>query len=301
MNHIFPKPFPRASARTYKNRQFAYLHKAVPKEKSIYFYWFQFLRRSEKYRKACTNSGIGMKNVYRDFGDVFSVDFWEWWFTLNDDGLDRGCQLFAHSKRSSVELVDELPCEIKDHSRDRYTLSVSKRASISEVIADLKKIGIGKAVSSSKTALTLQPKYSPNSVKVDVPSLAKCLRAFDMYSNGQSLVAIGAVAQGLDQKRDKEFFENYELDYRKMKRFKDSDGISAKDVFGKKISMYDKGVSDLRSRPRTRSVHSFYGREKKVYLISNAHRLIQKAKANIAGVEKGVFPLPHGVSLSPSA
>ena len=65
------------------------------------------------------------------------------------------------------------------------------------------------------------------------------------------------------------------------------------DIFGKKIKDNYGGMSDIRTRKRPDSLHNFYDRDKKVYLISHAHRLIEKAKANIEGVERGIFPLPH--------
>ena len=39
---------------------------------SIYYLWFEYLKRSEKYKTACANNGKGMKRLYADFGDVFA-------------------------------------------------------------------------------------------------------------------------------------------------------------------------------------------------------------------------------------
>ena len=48
---------------------------------SIYYLWFEYLKRSEKYKTACANNGKGMKRLYADFGDVFAYEgiegFWD--------------------------------------------------------------------------------------------------------------------------------------------------------------------------------------------------------------------------------
>jgi hypothetical protein len=48
-----------------------------------YYLWFEYLKRSEKYKTACANNGKGMKKLYKDFGNVFEYEgvegFWRWW------------------------------------------------------------------------------------------------------------------------------------------------------------------------------------------------------------------------------
>jgi hypothetical protein len=58
---------------------------------SVYYLWWEFLRRHEGYEKACRDGGKGeYAALYADFGDVHSVDFKSWW----SEG-DRGAKLFA--------------------------------------------------------------------------------------------------------------------------------------------------------------------------------------------------------------
>lgn len=81
-------------------RHFVFKHPLFKKEKtafgtvytnSVYFLWWEFLRRNEGYRKTCETGGKGkFSDLYSDFGDVISVDFKRWW--LEDD---RGARLFA--------------------------------------------------------------------------------------------------------------------------------------------------------------------------------------------------------------
>ena len=60
-------------------------------KKSIYYFWWVFLRLNEDYKKCCENGGKGeMSRLYDDFGDVFTLEFKQWW-----QGDDRGNRLFA--------------------------------------------------------------------------------------------------------------------------------------------------------------------------------------------------------------
>lgn len=47
------------------------------KEKSAYYWWFEFLRRSDSYKEQCRRKSGG--KVYQDFGDIFQVEFEDWW------------------------------------------------------------------------------------------------------------------------------------------------------------------------------------------------------------------------------
>lgn len=53
---------------------------AEPWQCSVYYYWWEYLRRHEGYRVTCMNGGVGEHaDLYRDFGDVHANDFWGWW------------------------------------------------------------------------------------------------------------------------------------------------------------------------------------------------------------------------------
>lgn len=59
-------------------------------QKSVYFWWWQCLRRNDAYLKTCAKNGAGkLAALYRDFGDVREDDFKAWW------GGNRGAELFA--------------------------------------------------------------------------------------------------------------------------------------------------------------------------------------------------------------
>ncbi len=292
----FPKPFPLASQHRLRKRQRSYVGQGVPKEKSLYFYWYMYLRKSKKYQLACSNDGKGMKVIYRDFGDVFSLSFWQWWFEVDDSGIERGVRLFAIAEEAPARIVDTNKMGSKAHrleSDDFLTIQVSKSARASVILAEISRI-LAENLKSPPHLKKRKPRYNAFSTKVDVTSLAKALKAYEMKEENKPPVSIGAVAQGLNEKRDKEFFDIYEIDHRSMGTFKATDGFAPRDIFGRKIKHISDSMTDLRSRQRPTSIHAFYEPERKAYLISHAHRLIQKAISNIKGVEQGLFPLPHG-------
>ena len=60
-------------------------------DNSVYYLWWEFLRRHEGYKETCENGGDGKyAKLYADFGNVHEVTFKEWW---TKDG--RGARLFA--------------------------------------------------------------------------------------------------------------------------------------------------------------------------------------------------------------
>lgn len=70
-------------------------------EDSVYYFWWEFLKRHEGYKKTCDNGGKGKyAKLYADFGNVHGVSFREWW---NKD--DRGARLFAEPPLPSTVTV----------------------------------------------------------------------------------------------------------------------------------------------------------------------------------------------------
>lgn len=49
---------------------------------SVYYYWWEYLRRHEGYRATCLADGQGEhEELYRWFGNVHEGDFHDWWWT----------------------------------------------------------------------------------------------------------------------------------------------------------------------------------------------------------------------------
>lgn len=91
----FQKPYPLRNKRSKQELSEGRKSRGVFYEESVYYYWFEFLKLSKKYKAACDADGKGMKRLYKNFGNVFEVDFMDWWETKNSKGHDRGALLFG--------------------------------------------------------------------------------------------------------------------------------------------------------------------------------------------------------------
>lgn len=89
-------------------------------ERSVYFYWWAFLRENEDYLLTCANEGKGpCATIYEDFGDVRDDDFWQWWRAHSllfaeprDRKIEIVSQMIGHIQRPNC-LVIEVPLEGK--------------------------------------------------------------------------------------------------------------------------------------------------------------------------------------------
>jgi len=165
--------------------KFAYKHptfgrsKAVkatePYKNSIYYLWWEFLRRSESYKRCCASGGKGkLKDIFHDFGDVFATDFKTWWQTN-----DRGSYLFAEQLPPKMTLIDLMP----DESLAGQVLVVQVPLALPKrfLAAEFQKLLTvhhsgerGKRNNESSTA-----RY-PVTGHIDTDALQKCLRVHDM-------------------------------------------------------------------------------------------------------------------------
>jgi hypothetical protein len=52
-----------------------------------YYYWYEFLRRSEPYRKCCESNGRGeLSKLYKRFANVHRLTFEQWWQQVEVEG-----------------------------------------------------------------------------------------------------------------------------------------------------------------------------------------------------------------------
>jgi len=170
---------------TYIALKFAYKHPTFGRAKSeklqeryknsVYFLWWEFLRRSEAYKKCCSSDGKGkLKNIYLDFGDVFASDFITWW-----QSNDRGAYLFAEQLPPKMTLIDAMPDAslVEQVLVVQVPLALPKRFLAAEFqkMLNLHHSGRrGRRNNESSTA-----RY-PVSGHIDTVALQKCLRVYDL-------------------------------------------------------------------------------------------------------------------------
>ena len=100
-------------------------------ERSVYFYWWAYLRESEAYIACCDAGGEGaMSKLYADFGDVRGESFMDWW-----KGGAR--LLFCEPPEAEIISYPALPKE--PVGEDRVLLSVPVTGDINRTMAELRK------------------------------------------------------------------------------------------------------------------------------------------------------------------
>jgi hypothetical protein len=108
-------------------RHFAYHHPLFKAERTakgnrwdntVYYFWWEFLRRHDGYKATCENDGKGKYAVlYADFGNVHGLSFKDWW--TKDD---RGARLFAEPRlprgvmAMTTEDIETLPADWEPQS-----------------------------------------------------------------------------------------------------------------------------------------------------------------------------------------
>lgn len=144
-------------------------------QRSVYYWWFEYLRRNEDYRQTCESKGNGpCHQVYEDFGDVFVVDFKTWWRTD-----ERGARLFAEPPARSIEVVPA-GTNLKTDNPELLTLQVPLNLPITHLVQRFREIvskhhdGRRGVRRSSKSQALYQV-----SGKVDVQFLQTALQVWD--------------------------------------------------------------------------------------------------------------------------
>src|SRR5262249_16591704 len=93
MRHKTPTNRTRPYRRNFPYQSPTFGTKKHPKsgKDSVYYWWWEYLRRNPQYRKTCESGGLGpLADLYKDFGDVRNDNFKAWW-----KENDRGAMLFA--------------------------------------------------------------------------------------------------------------------------------------------------------------------------------------------------------------
>lgn len=174
MKRVFPKPHP-LSPNTkaietdgkmyFVNRKGNTLAEGVKTRKSVYYWWFEYLRRNTKYRKACKGKKVNKEvtKVFNDFGNIFdfcsfdftkpetqfssALEFWKWWSNTAEFRNAKGAFLFSYEpaeieptfleyndvrlykdeiNNDDVKLIAISSCHSKSELRKKITKLLSK-------------------------------------------------------------------------------------------------------------------------------------------------------------------------------
>ena len=173
-------------------QKFAYRHPIFGKSKvvkssepyknSVYYLWWEFLRRNEGYKKCCENGGKGRySKLYQDFGDVHLPDFKTWWQTNN-----RGATLFGEIVPPEFKVIEDIT-NWQIYERTIYlqvSLDLPKRFLTSQFNKILDKHHSGSR--GRRTNKNSTAKY-PIIGHVDILALQKCLDVYDMKLNNPAM------------------------------------------------------------------------------------------------------------------
>jgi hypothetical protein len=151
-------------------------------ENSVYYLWWEFLRRHDGYKRTCDNGGVGeYAKLYADFDDVHSVTFREWW--MKDD---RGARLFGEPVLpNSVTAISPSDVESLSEAWKSGALLVIaiplllRKRFISQKIAKLLKQHHHRR-RGQRTFRQSRARY-PINAQFNVHSLRKALKAYDLH------------------------------------------------------------------------------------------------------------------------
>ena len=304
--------------------------KGVPTTDSIYYLWFEYLKRNENYKKACANKGKGMTKLYKDFGNIFAYEgiegFWKWW-------NKRGQYIFGVEGKQEIVEFDNAN-EVVGYD-DYKLIAIPKNITATTIKKRLNKI-----VDEIKEELkpTAPPKndYPITQNKVDVESLKTCLMAYDLRKEGTDILEIGmsvmwvsgAEAKDLvedGRSRGKEYdigelrshsnkaVKKYWRVYDKVIGQLEKKQAKEEAIFERAIENDNKGKTekglatigrqqiDYLSERRIEEAMLKEGylktyeerTKRKRYIRTHTHRLLAKAEANIKEVGKGRFGVGH--------
>ena len=299
--------------------------RGVPTTDSIYYLWFEYLKRSDKYKKACANNGKGMKKLYNDFGDVFAYEgvdgFWIWW-------NERGQHIFGSTKKGDIV---EFASADEVVGYDDYKLiaiptnlnSTTLKKRLSKLVDGIK--------NELKPTAQHTTKYPIAQSKVDVESLRSCLMAYDLKQQGLDVLEIGLQVMWVSSAEAKDLIEDgrsrgkeYDLAelqshsakaskkywkvYDKVVAVLNKKQAEEDAVFKRALQRDSKGLErglatidrqriDYLSDERIREamlkegyVKTFEERTKrKRYIRTHTHRMIAKAVKNIEAVETRLY------------
>lgn len=108
-------------------------YKDTPKsQRSVYYYWWLFLKEHDGYRACCEAGGAGeYARLYADFGDIRGDDFMGWWKTT-------GRYLFCEPQDEPIHVHPSPAFRLDDENR--LVVSIPVDRDVDEMLAELKQL-----------------------------------------------------------------------------------------------------------------------------------------------------------------
>ena len=137
---------------------------------SVFYYWWEYLRRHDGYRQTCEAGGIGQfAKLYADFGDVNSGDFWSWWKSHSP--------LFAEPE--AREAKPFVPSEMQEDDQSEFIyIRIPRENPLKLTLKQVTRIVKPKLVKRERNKIITQARYKV-ATKPLLPSLDMHLRVWD--------------------------------------------------------------------------------------------------------------------------
>ena len=140
MPHSFPYAFPifkKANLTESASGSLRSKGGGVYYDASIYYYWYRALQLSEKYKDCCKRKGNvknkALKQVYKDFGNVFGKDKFEIWWKKNGNRLfgaeqDDIVREYTDGQSLDNKIAISIPLSLTQRNIKRQINTILKKA-----------------------------------------------------------------------------------------------------------------------------------------------------------------------------
>ena len=142
---------------------------APPWKNSVYYYWWEYLRRHKGYARTCQRGGKGAyAKLYGDFGDVHTGTFWQWWTQHQD--------LFCEPPPPYARIV--ALSDVRTVPADSVLIQVSLEQRLALTLRQIKRQLSG-MVTINKRHKTPSKALYPVHTKPVLSTLHRCLAVWD--------------------------------------------------------------------------------------------------------------------------
>jgi len=158
-------------------------YKGAPQWKSsVYFYWWEYLRRHEGYRQCCLNAGKGeFATLYADFGNIHAHDdFWQWW------SKEAHSELFCEPPSRPINVLDENSRLEPTLFHDTLVLTVPLEVRTAYLVARFRTV-LREHALKARAARSISRARYPVATKPVLTSLHQHLTVYDAHRANPSL------------------------------------------------------------------------------------------------------------------